>query len=148
MLNLPEWASGYIAKKGCPQCGTSMGNSKINFVGIREGGDGKYYLCFDSICSTCQTQANTTIITDVEFSPKQLAAEIFASCRDDVEDMQQQYIYHKKKGKRNRNSNRMNAFNKESAKFVEFLKSCDVYEDILREIGLTDEEIKKYANGQ
>jgi len=146
MLNLPDWASGYISKKGCPQCGSSMGNSRVVFVGIRESDDGKYFLYFDSICSNCSTSASTTIMTDVEFTPKQLAAEIFAACREEPDEFQHQYLSHHKKGKKkSRKSARMHAFNKESAKFIDFLKTCENYEEMLREIGLTDEEIKKYG---
>lgn len=145
MLNLPEWASNYISKKGCPHCGTSMGNAKIISVGIKEGGDGKYYLCFDALCMNCSTTANTTIITDIDFSPKQLAAEIFSSCKDSVDDMQHHYVSLNKKNKKGRKSTRMSAFNKESEKFIEFLKRCENYDDFLKEIGLTDEEIKKYG---
>jgi len=148
MLNLPEWASGYISKKGCPNCGTSMGNSKITFLGIKESDDGKYYLCFEALCLHCNTTANTTILTDVDFTAKQLAAEIFSSCRDDVQDVQHHYVSPLKKSKKNKKPIRMSAFNKESSKFIDFLKSCENYEELLKEIGLTDEEIRKYGYGK
>lgn len=148
MLHLPEWASNYISKKGCPQCGTSMGNAKILVVGIKEGNDGKYYLCFDALCLSCNTTANTTILTDIEFTPKQLAAEIFSSCKEEADELQHHYMMPNKKNKKNRKSVRMNAFNKESAKFIEFLQSCEYYNDLLKEIGLTDDEIRKYGYGK
>jgi hypothetical protein len=150
MLNLPEWVYSYISKKGCPQCGASMGSSKIISIGIKEHEDNKYSLCFDSLCTNCGIPANTTILTDMEFSAKQLAAEIFTACRDsDSINMHHEYISpYRKKSRKGKKNVRMSSFNKESKNFIDFLNSCDSYVDLLKEIGLTDEEIEKYGYGK
>lgn len=150
MLNLPEWVYSYISKKGCPQCGSSMGSSKIVFIGIKETDEEKHYLCFDALCSNCGIPSNTTILTDVDFTAKQLAAEIFTALKEEENDgLNHQYVSPmNKKSRKNRKSVRMNAFNRESKKFIDFLGSCENYTEFLREIGLTDEEIERYGNGK
>ena len=130
-----------------------MGSSKIILVGIKESDDGKNSLCFDALCSNCGVPSSTTILTDVDFTAKQLAAEIFTALKEeDVDELNHQYVSpikkKSKKNKKNKKSVRMNAFNIESKKFVDFLNSCENYTELLREIGLTDEEIERYGNGK
>lgn len=127
-----------------------MGSSKIVLIGIRESDDGKSSFCFDAICSNCGVSSSTTILTDVDFTAKQLAAEIFTSLKEeDSIDINHYYVSPiKKKNKNGKKNVRMNAFNRESKKFVEFLNSCENYNEFLKEIGLTDEEIERYGNGK
>ncbi len=127
-----------------------MGSSKIVLVGIKESDEGKNSLCFDALCSNCGVSSNTTILTDVDFTAKQLAAEIFTALKEEENDfLNHQYVSPvRKKSKRSRKSVRMNAFNKESKRFVDFLNSCENYNELLKEIGLTDEEIERYGNGK
>jgi len=127
-----------------------MGSSKIILLGIKESEGGKYSICFDSLCSNCEIPASTTILTDVDFTAKQLAAEIFTACKEDsTADITHQYVSpFKKKSKKLKKNIRMNSFNRESKNFIDFLNSCDNYTELLREIGLTDEEIDRYGNGK
>lgn len=136
MLNVPKWAIDFMKGKACPHCNEPMSESTIIQVGIKLK-DNKPCLYYVSSCNSCENHAHTTIYTDNNFSPQQLAAEIYNSY--DISKSKNNYFV----GKNNKVSK---SFESDCLMLKDFLKKCDDHNEFLRFIGLTDAEIEFYCN--
>ena len=84
--------------------------------------------------------SHTTIFTDTDLSPYQLAAEIYNSY-----DREDRGVQHNKIDGIQNKKFKPNAFDKESASLKSFMIKNDSHEEFLKYIGLTDMEIDLYA---
>lgn len=140
MLNIPDWAYNFMKKKECPYCSSLMGDADIVQVGIKLYEGKKPCLYYESNCKVCDRVSHTTIFTDTDLSPYQLAAEIYNSY-----DREDRGVQHNKIDGIQNKKFKPNAFDKESASLKSFMIKNDSHEEFLKYIGLTDMEIDLYA---
>jgi len=140
MLNIPDWANNFMRRKECPYCHGAMGQSVIVQVGIKLHNGEKPCLYYESSCNFCGKISHTTIFTDADLSPYQLAAEIYNSY--DSEDV---IVQHSKVGNSKNKKSKFKAFDKEFSNLKIFMSKNDNYVEFLKYIGLTDTEIDLYG---
>jgi len=135
MMPIPRWAIEYIDKRECPHCEEPTKLGSVFGIGVRERKSASgYVLTMEYSCPYCNKKS--IFIAETE-SGIITAVEIYESIIKCLNEKTPLKIKNKGKSK---------ITDKEVSELIEDLNNAKTIEDVLRSIGLTDEEIRETDN--
>lgn len=142
MKKVPEWLVSLAKGYKCPKCNLPININRIMSLGVKESHQykGREVVFFEYFCDNCQDSCIFELdFTDSDdFIPKMVDSLFDQQGGEDIDDIVDEY-YSQSKVKRS------GITDDEIKNIKKFLSSCKHWEDFLKEIGLTIEQIEKYS---
>ncbi|MFA9478034.1 hypothetical protein ACERK3_06960 [Phycisphaerales bacterium AB-hyl4] len=142
-LPMPDYALTLLHKQMCMKCGAGFTRDHVSHIGICHCRGGHYFF-YATVCSKCEESVTVIVTTQGEMTVQRLADELGGQVQGQTEDAVPREGGNDLSPSPSAGPPPRPIGAAEVERFLAVMHKAKTYEEVLRAIGMTSKEIRKY----